>query len=129
MNLHGLTMLVIALGGLAAFLLFQAARRIKRFGWRRALRRSGREQNFDESMVVFYQRLTSLLAQRGIRRDADVTPLEFARSLNLQAALAITHAYNRVRFGGRRLSATELREIDQTLRQLEDVTKNDASLR
>jgi transglutaminase-like putative cysteine protease len=103
----------------AAFALIILARRMKRFGWRRALRRSDREQNFDESMVVFYQRLTSLLAQHGIRRDVDLTPLEFAGSLDVPEALTITRAYNRVRFGHQRLLPEEMEEIQQALLNLE----------
>ena len=48
-----------------------------------------------------------------------MTPLEFASGLELQPALRITRAYNRVRFGGEQLSAAEVREIEQTLRELE----------
>jgi len=109
----------IGITAAAALILFLWVRRIRRFGWRRALRRSDREQNFDESMVVFYQRLTSLLAQRGIRRDVDLTPLEFAGSLDVPEALTITRAYNRVRFGRQRLSAEEIGEIDRALMKLE----------
>ena len=66
-----------------------------------------------------------MLARRGVKRDADLTPLEFADSLDLQPALAITRAYNRVRFGGQQLSAAELREIESTLKQLEGATPNE----
>jgi transglutaminase-like putative cysteine protease len=107
----------------AAFALVMFARRMKRLGWRRALRRSDRERNFDESMVVFYQRLTSLLAQRGIRRDVDLTPLEFAGSLDVPEALTITRAYNRVRFGRQRLSAKEIGEIERALTKLEKTSE------
>jgi hypothetical protein len=48
--------------------------------------------------------------------------LEFASGLDLQPALSITRAYNRVRFGRQKLSPAELREIEQTLRQLEGET-------
>ena len=69
--------------------------------------------------MLFYERLLALLARRGVKRDPDLTPLEFAGTLDLQPALAITRAYNRVRFGGQQLSAAELREIESTLAQLE----------
>jgi hypothetical protein len=75
-------------------------------------------------MVVFYERLTSLLAQRGIRRDADLTPLEFAGSLDVPEALRITRAYNRVRFGHQRLSAEEIEEIQKALLNLERTSDN-----
>ena len=112
---------VIALAtvGLAgAVLLVVVAKRVRHFGWRRGLRiRPG--QIAPASTVLFYEQLTKLLARRGMERDAHLTPLEFAGTLDFQPALAITRAYNRVRFGGQPLSATELREIDDTLKKLE----------
>ena len=111
--------IALAIVGLAgAFLLVVVAKRVRHFGWRRGLRiRPG--QIAPTSTVLFYEQLTELLARRGMERDAHLTPLEFAGTLDFQPALAITRAYNRVRFGGQPLSATELREIDQTLKQLE----------
>jgi transglutaminase-like putative cysteine protease len=103
----------------AALVLFLLLRRLRRFGWRRALRRSDRGPAYDQSMVLFYENLTSLLAQRGIRRDADLTPLEFAGSLDVPEALKITRAYNRVRFGHERLLPDEIEEIQQALQNLE----------
>jgi hypothetical protein len=74
------------------------------------------------STVQFYERLTRLLSLRGVERDAHLTPLEFAGSLDFQPALFITRAYNRVRFGGHALSQAELRQIDETLKKLEGDT-------
>lgn len=107
----------------AAFILFLLARRMRRLGWRRAFRRSDREPDYDQSMVLFYERLTSLLAQRGIRRDADLTPLEFAGSLDVPEALKITRAYNRVRFGHQRLLPEEIEEIERALSDLAEVSE------
>jgi hypothetical protein len=115
---RGVVPVVIAL--VAALLLFLLARRIRRFGWRRILGRYGHESNHDESMVEFYRRLTALLAQRGIQRDTDLTPLEFAGRLDFPEAWIITRAYNRVRFGRQRLSAEELKEIERALTKLEE---------
>lgn len=84
-----------------------------------------RQTNTSATTVVFYERLLALLARRGVKRDPDLTPLEFADTLGLQPALAITRAYNRVRFGGQQLSAAELREIESTLEQLEGATPSD----
>ncbi|MDQ2920036.1 MAG: DUF4129 domain-containing protein, partial [Acidobacteriota bacterium] len=96
---------------------------VRRFGWRRGLSVRPRQTVAPMSTVLFYERLTKLLARRGVERDSHLTPLEFAGSLDFQPALAITRAYNRVRFGGQPLSPAELREIDQTLKQLEDPAK------
>lgn len=111
----GLTFFVAAV----AFLVLVAARRVWRFGWR-GLTLSARQPKRDASSVVFYERLLRLLASRGVKRDPDLTPLEFAGSLDFQPALTITRAYNRVRFGGQELSENELREIERALTQLEE---------
>jgi hypothetical protein len=109
----------IALVLAGAFLIIFAAKRVRRFGWRRSLKlRPGRETP-PRSPVLFYERLIGLLARRGVERDAHLTPLEFAGDLDLEPALTITRAYNRVRFGGQQLSAAELQEIETTLARLE----------
>jgi len=110
-----LAAIVLAVGVLIMF----AARRVRRFGWRRSLRMRPERDEAQTSPVVFYERLTGLLAQRGVERDAHLTPLEFAHALQLEPALAITRAYNRVRFGGQQLSPAEIREIERTLKELE----------
>lgn len=106
----------------AVLLVLFAATRVRRFGWRRGLSFYKGEQKTESSSVVFYERLISLLARRGVQRDPDLTPLEFASNLDFEPALAITRTYNRVRFGGQKLSPAELQEIDQTLKQLEGDT-------
>ncbi len=112
----------IVLVGLAvsvAALLFFIAKRVRRFGWRRGLSLSRHHADRQASPVVFYERLLALLARRGVKRDPDLTPLEFARGLDYQPALSITRAYNRVRFGGQALSSVELQEIEKTLTEFE----------
>ncbi len=104
---------------IGAFLLFVVVRRVRRFGWRRGLRIRPGPETPAGSPVLFYERLTGLLARRGVERDFHLTPLEFANDLALEPALTIIRAYNRVRFGGQQLSAAELREIERTLEQLE----------
>src|SRR5215204_3355363 len=73
------------------------------------------------SSVQFYERLISLMEQRGISRDRHLTPLEFAQTLKSSDAVLVTRAYNRVRFGGQRLSATEKREVERALFALEQL--------
>ena len=87
-----------------------------RFGWRGLTVRSATTERCVRGRV--YERLLALLARRGVKRS-DLTPLEFAGGLEFQPAMAITRAYNSVRFGGQELSAAELREIEQALTQLE----------
>jgi hypothetical protein len=65
--------------------------------------------------------LLALLERRGVTRDPDLTPLEFASGLEFEPALSITRAYNRVRFGGEQLSSAELKTIEQSLAHLEAI--------
>jgi hypothetical protein len=109
-----LAILLIAIG----FLLF----RIKRQGWLGWRFRSRRVVSA-RSAIEFYERLTRMLAARGITRSPDQTPLEFAASTGVSEAVAITAAYNRVRFGAEDLSASELRQIESFLSKAEQEKK------
>jgi hypothetical protein len=71
------------------------------------------------SNVQFYERLVSLMEQRGVSRDQHLTPLEFADTLRSNDVMVITRAYNRVRYGGQKLSATERKEVERALFALE----------
>jgi hypothetical protein len=114
------TIVFVGLGLIVVVLLVLLAKRVRRLGWRRGLRITESGGTADTSMVIFYERLTSLLAERGMQRDSYLTPLEFASNLDVPGALTITRAYNRVRFGGQKLSSAELRQIEQTLNELEE---------
>jgi hypothetical protein len=74
--------------------------------------------------VDFYERLINALEQRGMSRDKHQTPLEFANTLDSGQAMMITRAYNRVRFGRQRLTATEKREIEKALFELESTNSS-----
>jgi transglutaminase-like putative cysteine protease len=87
--------------------------------WVRSGGISSSEEGKTYSNVQFYERLISLMEQRGLSRDRHLTPLEFAKNLKSSEALLITRAYNRVRFGGERLSASEKREVERALVALE----------
>jgi protein-glutamine gamma-glutamyltransferase len=106
--------------GAVAFLilLLVLIRRARKLGWRRALS-LGRKATAENSSVEFYERLTKLLADRGLKRAPDQTPLEFATVVNLREAHIITRAYHRVRYGAEKLSAAEMNRIEDLLRQLQ----------
>ena len=87
--------------------------------------RNSSEDGRTYSSVQFYERLISLMEQRGLARDKHLTPLEFASSLKSSDALLITRAYNRVRYGGQRLSATEKKEVERALFALGSSTGTD----
>ena len=70
------------------------------------------------SIVEFYERMLSILEQRGIKKEAFQTPLEFASASNVPEAVVITNKYNRVRFGNREVSSEEAKEIDQLLQAM-----------
>lgn len=114
-----LVLLGIALIVLAIALLLL----LKRWGWRR-LRISRSYQRSNHSAVEFYERLTSLLAKRGVVRSPDQTPLEFAAGAGFGEAVFITRAYNRVRYGAAKLSVSDQKEIERSLAALaEDQAK------
>ncbi|HEX8557821.1 MAG TPA: DUF3488 and transglutaminase-like domain-containing protein [Pyrinomonadaceae bacterium] len=71
------------------------------------------------AVVEFYVRMTEALAARGVRRRPDETPLEFAEAVGAPEVLAITKAYNRVRFGARDLTGAEAEEVERQLLTLE----------
>jgi hypothetical protein len=92
--------------------------RVRRMGFWRGLRFWQREAEA-RSVIDFYERMTAVLAARGLQRSASETPLEFASATGVAEALKITRAYNRVRFGEQHLSPTEAAEIEAWLRELE----------
>lgn len=106
----------------AIILLLLGGQRVRRMGWRRGLSFARAELVKETSAVVFYERLIALLESRGIQRNPDLTPLEFASSVELPAAMTITRAYNRVRFGGESLSSIERKEIEEILGELDRVS-------
>ena len=104
--------------GLSALIfIVLVAERVRHLGWRRGLQvwRTGSES----SRVDFYERLVTLLENRGLKRQQHQTPLEFASAVGMSEARAITNAYNRVRYGEQKLSASEREQIEQLLSQLE----------
>ena len=115
-----LSTIVVILGAVLLIGLTFVFRRVFRVGWRRGL--SFSEVDGPEiSSVLFYERLTNLMAQQGHHRDKHLTPLEFASQVGTEDAALITKAYNRVRFGNEQLSTIELREINRILTGLEKV--------
>jgi hypothetical protein len=93
--------------------------RLKHMGWS-GFKSSRRQKEAELSSVEFYRRLTRLLAERGISRAADQTPLEFAAQTGLELPVRITHAYHRVRYGSQSLSPREAKEIERWLSQMEN---------
>jgi len=92
--------------------------RVKRFGWKRALRLTVRQED-SHSAIAFYEQLLGLMEKRGFQREKHLTPLEFADRIGTRDATLITRAYNRVRFGKQQLSNIELREVQRILTSLE----------
>jgi hypothetical protein len=91
---------------------------LKRMGWR-GFRLRSEQESTARSAVLFYERLIEVLARRGIHRSPEQTPREFASSVGLKEAEAITDAYNRVRYGADRLSQFEQKQIEEILLRLE----------
>lgn len=51
------------------------------------------------SAVEFYERMLRILEGKGLTREPQQTPLEFAVSVGMSEVVTVTHVYNRVRFG------------------------------
>jgi protein-glutamine gamma-glutamyltransferase len=111
---------LLSVVGLSALILIAfVARRVRQVGWRRGLKVWRTVAEPESSRVDFYERLVALLERRGIKRERYQTPLEFADSVGIPDAIRITEAYNRVRFGVEKLSASELVEIETSLSRFE----------
>jgi transglutaminase-like putative cysteine protease len=111
---------LITLAVVLVLLILVVAWRVRSFGWRQWWKPLPRRLDPNASAVVFYEKLLKVLADRGVQRDPDLTPLEFANGLDFPPAMSITRAYNRVRFGGQQLSKNELQEIEQSLKHIEN---------
>lgn len=71
------------------------------------------------SVIEFYSRFLRVLSDKGIVRQPDQTPLEFAFALQMPEAVSITERYNSVRFGNKDLTNDESAEIENWLKELE----------
>jgi hypothetical protein len=98
------------------------AYRVRRLGLRRGLKVWQRGEDRG-SVVEFYERMIKILSGRGMRRENNETPLEFALGTGLSDVLRITRAYNRVRYGFQHLSSAEAAEIERCLTRLEGEIK------
>ncbi|HQU91772.1 MAG TPA: DUF4129 domain-containing protein, partial [Pyrinomonadaceae bacterium] len=72
------------------------------------------------TVIEFYERMVKLLAERGLVREPQQTPLEFAFALGMSEAVKITEKYNKARFGEKGLSSTEVDEVENWLETLEN---------
>src|SRR5215213_508727 len=106
-------------GPFALAFVFGAAVLLRRKGLPSLGRRRGKARAPEKAVVEFYRRMTAALDSRGLRRNADQTPLEFAESVGTPEVLSITRAYNRVRFGARGLSEAEAAEVERSLHRME----------
>ena len=79
--------------------------------------RQGDEQAA-RAVVEFYGRMTAALSARGRVRRADQTPLEFAEAVGAPEVLAVTRAYNRVRYGAHDLTRAEAEEVERHLERI-----------
>ena len=100
---------------LIAVLFALIVQRVYKLGWWLGLVFWKRNQRTANS-IDFYERMTRLLASRGIERAQSETPLEFATALGAVEAVKITDAYNRVRYGEHALSLDEVADIENWLK-------------
>ena len=91
--------------------------------WLRRKRLAGRgskrgDEEAARAVVEFYERMTAALTGRDLKRRADQTPLEFAEAIGTPEVLAITSAYNRVRYGAHDLTRAEAEEVERHLQRI-----------
>lgn len=113
-----LLLIIIACTGLA---LWFGIRRLRAFGFWRVIK-SLRRSDEPKQIILFYERMIRALDKKGLRRQPEQTPLEFAAELKMSEAVKITEAYNRVRFGKLDLSQYETVEIENWLQNLENAS-------
>ena len=76
--------------------------------------------------VIFYNELLQALSRRGFVRRRTQTPREFARAVvvrggkALEPVLTLTEVFERVRYGGDRMSAGEEEAVRQALRAVQE---------
>ncbi|MGE3467066.1 MAG: DUF4129 domain-containing protein, partial [Pyrinomonadaceae bacterium] len=104
-------------GSVLLIVIFLGLRKILRSSWwaglwGRHLRRPHR------SVVEFYARMLQILADRGLYRSPDQTPLEFASVIGIPEVVSVTERYNRVRFGAVPLTRAEADEMEKWLNEL-----------
>ncbi|MDQ2747450.1 MAG: DUF3488 and transglutaminase-like domain-containing protein [Acidobacteriota bacterium] len=85
--------------------------------WRKIFRWLKRRN--ETTIIEFYERMQTILANQGFARAANQTPLEFAFALEMPEVIKITEKYHRVRFGEKTLSPAEASEIENWLKNLE----------
>lgn len=105
---------------LLAFGLFRLFRKIAALPVWARIGRWMRRKN-EAAVVGFYARMQDILEGRGFTRAPHQTPLEFAYASGLNEAVLITEKYNRVRFGGKKLSEDESDAIEDWLKRLEAI--------
>ncbi|MBK9165209.1 MAG: DUF3488 domain-containing protein [Acidobacteria bacterium] len=99
------------------FVIFLFRRLRKSRFWSRFSSRLRREKQGD--MVEFYARMQRILAEKGMIRAQDQTPLEFAYALGDPDVKNITEAYNRARYGSAELTSDENAAVEDSIARLE----------
>jgi protein-glutamine gamma-glutamyltransferase len=105
--------------GVVIFIAFLIS--LYRWKWQHVRRRWTRSKN--PHTVEFYERLLSLLAQRGLTKSPSATPLEFCHQLepNWMAPYVkdLTALYYHVRFGRNELTSQEIKRVQDTFYHLQ----------
>lgn len=96
------------LGIFLIVLLYRGIRRMKIWSRMTAWIKPAR----NPTVVEFYERMVSILADRGFVRAPHQTPLEFAHETGVPEVVGITDRYNSVRFGEAKLTPDERERIE-----------------
>ncbi|HYP51571.1 MAG TPA: DUF4129 domain-containing protein, partial [Pyrinomonadaceae bacterium] len=113
-------LLLVTIAGIG-FFAFLGGRHLRRLGFWHIIT-SWRKSNEPKQIILFYERMNRALEKKGMRRNPQKTPLEFATGLAMPEAVKVTEAYHRVRFGKLNLSPNETIEIENWLKNLENAS-------
>jgi transglutaminase-like putative cysteine protease len=107
----------LAVGVLVFLVLIFSFKVLKRLSvWRRIRDRLFRRRGV--TVVEFYERMQTILLQKGFARPSHQTPLEFASTTGHPGVMSITQAYQDVRFGATKLSRESEAEIENILTEI-----------
>lgn len=75
----------------------------------------------------FYTGLLALLKKRSLTRSLSETPMEFALRTNIREVVEVTKIYEKIRYGGRPLTAADAKDTKRLLTAIREHSKENAA--
>ncbi|MGH9760918.1 MAG: DUF4129 domain-containing transglutaminase family protein, partial [Blastocatellia bacterium] len=122
--------LILTLFGLYALWSYLSTRRlplsVRSSWWRRLfiLPSWRRKKDARASAVMFYEQMLSIMSNKGLVKQPDETPLEFAQANSgIIQVRHLTEIYNKVRFGGESLGDVDRHVVGRLLSELKQILR------